>query len=148
MFQGPIGLVFKFNRKMTSLSVHELIRSAPDGCFESGDYEMWRTHNRVVFQISRDYALWDIIENGNSFNPVARTTTTADGTSTSTIPGPITTEEKVQKKNDVKARMPFLGGENISQEDLNLKFLRILPSEWNNSWCSGSEQTRFDSNEL
>ncbi|GJY60754.1 hypothetical protein Tco_0461411 [Tanacetum coccineum] len=154
--------------------------------------------------LSIDYALWDIIENGNSFNPVARTTTNADGTSTSTIPGPVTTEEKVQKKNDVKARSMLLMalpnehqltfnqykdaktlfaaiqtrfggndatkktqktllkqmyenfnapstesldsifnrlqkivsqlailGENISQEDLNLKFLRSLPSEWN-----------------
>ncbi|GJS66395.1 hypothetical protein Tco_0680959 [Tanacetum coccineum] len=43
-------------------------------------------------------------ENGNSFNPVARTTTNADGTSTSTILGLVTTEEKAQKKNDVKAR--------------------------------------------
>ncbi|GJZ17070.1 hypothetical protein Tco_0553193, partial [Tanacetum coccineum] len=50
------------------------------------------------------YALWGYQENGNSFNPVARTTTNADGTSTSTISGPVTTEEKTQKKNDVKAR--------------------------------------------
>ncbi|GJY51672.1 hypothetical protein Tco_0442519, partial [Tanacetum coccineum] len=117
-------------------------------------------------------------ENSNSFNPVARITTNADGTSTSTIPGPITAKEKVQKKNDVKARTiqaRFGGndatkktqetllkqmyenfnapstesldsifnrlskiiiqlailGENISQEDLNLKFLRSLPSKWN-----------------
>ncbi|GJV47576.1 hypothetical protein Tco_1437788 [Tanacetum coccineum] len=165
------------------------------------------THQRLrieqYFQI-QDCALWDIIENGNSFNPVARTTTNADCTSTSTIPSPVTTEEKAQKKNDVKARSMLLKalpnehqltfnqykdaktlfaaiqirfggndatkktqktllkqmyekfnapstesldsifnrlhkivsqlailGENISQEDLNLKFLRILPSEWN-----------------
>ncbi|GJR26208.1 ribonuclease H-like domain-containing protein [Tanacetum coccineum] len=143
-------------------------------------------------------------KNGNSFKPVAQTTTNADGTLTSLIPGPITTEEKAQKKNDVKARSMLLMalpnehlmtfnqykdaktlfaaiqtrfggneatkktqktllkqmyknfsapstesldsifnrlqkivsqlailGENISQEDLNLKFLRSLPSEWN-----------------
>ncbi|GKA13381.1 putative ribonuclease H-like domain-containing protein [Tanacetum coccineum] len=143
-------------------------------------------------------------ENGNSFKPAAQTTTNADGTSTSLIPGPVTTEEKVQKKNDVKARSMLLMalpnehlmtfnnykdaktlfaaiqirfgdndatkktqknllkqmyenfsapstesldsifnrlqqivsqlailGENISQEDLNLKCLRSLPSEWN-----------------
>ncbi|GJV17754.1 hypothetical protein Tco_1363077 [Tanacetum coccineum] len=152
----------------------------------------------------QDYALWDVIENGNSFKPAAQTTTNVDGTSTSLIPGPVTTEEKVQKKNDVKARSMLLMalpnehlmifnqykdaktlfaaiqtrfggneatkktqktllkqmyenfsapstesldsifnrlqkivsqlailGENISQEDLNLKFLRSLPSEWN-----------------
>ncbi|GKB26550.1 putative ribonuclease H-like domain-containing protein, partial [Tanacetum coccineum] len=53
------------------------------------------------FQV-QDYALWDVIENGNSFKPVAQTTTNTDGTSTSLIPGPITTEEKTQKNNDVK----------------------------------------------
>nr|GEW23542.1 putative zinc finger, CCHC-type [Tanacetum cinerariifolium] len=37
-------------------------------------------------------------ENGNSFKPVPRTTTNADGISTSTIPGPVTTEEKAKKR--------------------------------------------------
>ncbi|GJZ67319.1 hypothetical protein Tco_0630559 [Tanacetum coccineum] len=50
---------------------------------------------------------------------VAQTTTNADGTSTSLIPGPVTNEENAQKKNDVNAR------------NLNLKFLRSLPFEWN-----------------
>ncbi|GJT74158.1 ribonuclease H-like domain-containing protein [Tanacetum coccineum] len=115
-------------------------------------------------------------ENGNSFKPVAQTTTNADGTSTSLIPGLVTTEEKAQKKNDVKVRSILLmvlpnehlmtfnqykdaktlfaaiqtrfGSneatkktqktllkqmyENFSaSKDLNLKFLRSLPSEWN-----------------
>ncbi|GJX60931.1 hypothetical protein Tco_0292321 [Tanacetum coccineum] len=125
-------------------------------------------------------------ENGNSFKLVPQTTTNVDGSSTSLIRGPVTTEEKVQKKNDVKARSMLLMalpnehlmtfnqykdaqtlfaaiqtrfggneatkktqktllkqmlqkivsqlailGENISQEDLNLNFLRSLPSEWN-----------------
>ncbi|GKB14801.1 ribonuclease H-like domain-containing protein [Tanacetum coccineum] len=47
-------------------------------------------------------------ENGNSFKLVAQTTTNADGTSTSLIPGPVTTEEKAQKKNDIKARSMLL----------------------------------------
>ncbi|GJY37023.1 ribonuclease H-like domain-containing protein [Tanacetum coccineum] len=38
------------------------------------------------------------------FKQVARTTTNADGTSTSTILGVVTAEEKIQKKNDLKAR--------------------------------------------
>ncbi|GJX78725.1 putative ribonuclease H-like domain-containing protein [Tanacetum coccineum] len=162
---------------------------------------MWRLRIEQYFQV-QDYALWDVIENGNSFKPAAKTTTNVDGTST--IPGPVTTEEKAQKKNDVKARSMLLMalpnehlmtfnqykdaktlfaaiqtrfggndatkktqktllkqmyenfsapstesldsifnrlqkivsqlailGENILQEDLNLKFLRSLPSEWN-----------------
>ncbi|GJS86023.1 ribonuclease H-like domain-containing protein [Tanacetum coccineum] len=150
-----------------------------------GEYDMWRLRIEQYFQV-QDYALWDVIENGNSFKPAAQTTINADGTSTSLIPGPVTTEEKVQNKNDVKARSMLLMalpnehlmafnqykdaktlftaiqtifggneatkktqktllkqmlkkivsqlailGENISQEELNLKFLRSLPSEWN-----------------
>nr|GEY50984.1 retrovirus-related Pol polyprotein from transposon TNT 1-94 [Tanacetum cinerariifolium] len=48
------------------------------------------------------------IENGNSFKPVAETTTNDVGTSTTHIPGPVTNDEKAQKKNDVKARSMLL----------------------------------------
>ncbi|GJZ11289.1 ribonuclease H-like domain-containing protein [Tanacetum coccineum] len=168
-----------------------------------GEYDMWKLRIEQYFQV-QDYALWDVIENGNSFKPAAQTTTNAEGTSTTLIPGPVTADEKIQKKNDVKARSMLLMalpnehlltfnqykdaktlfaaiqtrfggndatkktqktllkqmyenfsapstesldsifnrlqkivsqlailGENISQEDLNLKFLRSLPSEWN-----------------
>ncbi|GJZ63375.1 retrovirus-related pol polyprotein from transposon TNT 1-94 [Tanacetum coccineum] len=127
---------------------------------KQGEYEMWRLRIEQYFQV-QDYDLWDVIENDNSFKPTTRRTSNADGTSISMIPGHVTTEEKAQKKNDVKARSMLLMiyenfnapstesldsifnrlqkivshlailGENISQEDLNLKFLRSLPSEWN-----------------
>ncbi|GJW29263.1 hypothetical protein Tco_0046138, partial [Tanacetum coccineum] len=146
---------------------------------KQGDYKMWKLRIEQYFHV-QDYALWEVIEYGNSFKPVARTTTNTDGTSTSTILGPVTTKEKAQKKNDVKARSMLLMalpnehqlifsqykdaktffeaiqarfesiesisnrlqkivsqlailGENISQEDLNFKFLRSLPSEWSMS---------------
>ncbi|GJT68693.1 hypothetical protein Tco_1020173 [Tanacetum coccineum] len=173
--------------------------------FKSSELMVVQERLRIeqYFQV-QDYALWDVIENGNSFKPVPQTTTNANGSSTTLIPGPVTTEEKAQKKNDVKARSMLLmalpnehlmtfnqykdaqtlfaaiqtrfGGneatkktqktllkqmyenfsapsaesldsifnrlqkivcqlaildENISQEDLNLKFLRSLSSEWN-----------------
>ncbi|GJU21061.1 hypothetical protein Tco_1154403 [Tanacetum coccineum] len=68
---------------------------------------MWRLRIEKYFQV-QDYALWDVIENGNSFKPAAKTTINVDGTSTTLIPGPITTEENVQKKNDMKARSMLL----------------------------------------
>ncbi|GKE40441.1 hypothetical protein Tco_1463846 [Tanacetum coccineum] len=68
---------------------------------------MWRLRIEQYFQV-QDYALWDVIENGNSFKPVPQTTTNTNGSSTSLIPGPVTTEEKVQKKNNVKARSMLL----------------------------------------
>ncbi|GJV00325.1 ribonuclease H-like domain-containing protein [Tanacetum coccineum] len=74
-----------------------------NSCSNQGKYDMWRLRIEQYFQV-QDYALWDVKENGNSFKPVAQITTNADGTSTLLIPGPpVTTEEKAQKKNDVKA---------------------------------------------
>ncbi|GJU12010.1 putative ribonuclease H-like domain-containing protein [Tanacetum coccineum] len=74
---------------------------------KQSEYDMWTLRIEQYFQV-QDYALWDVIENGNSFKPAAQTTTNADGTSTTLIPGPVTTKEKVQKKNDVKARSMLL----------------------------------------
>ncbi|GKB10376.1 putative ribonuclease H-like domain-containing protein [Tanacetum coccineum] len=169
---------------------------------KQGDYDTWRLIIESYIQL-QDYTLWEIIEDGKSFKLIARTTTNVDGTSTTTMHGAVTAEEKIQKKNDLKARsilmmtLPsehlltfnqykdvktlfeaiearFGGneatkktqktllkhmyenfnasstesldsiftwlqkiisqlailGENISQEDLNFKFLRSLPSEW------------------
>ncbi|GJY31566.1 hypothetical protein Tco_0415061 [Tanacetum coccineum] len=61
---------------------------------KQGDYDTWRVQN---------YALWEIIEEGNSFKPVARTTTNANGTSTSTIPGAVTAKERSKRSNDLNA---------------------------------------------
>ncbi|GKF46892.1 hypothetical protein Tco_0136694 [Tanacetum coccineum] len=74
---------------------------------KQGEYEMWRLRIEQYFQV-QDYALWEVIENDNSFKPVPQTTQNADGTSTLMILGAVTTEEKVQKKNDVKARSMLL----------------------------------------
>ncbi|GKA89964.1 hypothetical protein Tco_0811776 [Tanacetum coccineum] len=74
---------------------------------KQGDYEMWKIEIEQFFQI-QDYALWEVIENENSFKPIVQTKRNEDGTSTSTAPGPVTTEEKIQKKNNVKARSMLL----------------------------------------
>ncbi|GJT63375.1 putative ribonuclease H-like domain-containing protein [Tanacetum coccineum] len=171
------------------LETGQITTTAKLPTLKQGEYDMWRLKIEQYFQV-QDYALWDVIENGNSFKPAAKTTTNAD--------------EKVQKKNDVKARSMLLMalpnehlmtfnqykdaktlfaaiktrfgsneatkktqktllkkvyenfsalstksldsifnrlqkivsqlailGENISQKNLNLNFLRSLPSEWN-----------------
>ncbi|GJW53964.1 putative ribonuclease H-like domain-containing protein [Tanacetum coccineum] len=54
---------------------------------KQGEYDMWRLRIEQYFQV-QDYALWDVIDNGNSFKLVAQTTTNADGTSTLLIPSP------------------------------------------------------------
>ncbi|GKC34719.1 hypothetical protein Tco_1047103 [Tanacetum coccineum] len=54
---------------------------------KQGEYDTWRLRIEQYFQV-QDYALWDVIQNGNLFKPVAQTITNADGTSTLLIPGP------------------------------------------------------------
>ncbi|GJS62894.1 hypothetical protein Tco_0677458, partial [Tanacetum coccineum] len=74
---------------------------------KQGEYEMWKLKIEQYFQV-QDYALWGVIENGNSFKPAAQTTTNVDGSSTTLIPCQVTADEKTQKKNDVKARSMLL----------------------------------------
>ncbi|GJW14392.1 putative reverse transcriptase domain-containing protein [Tanacetum coccineum] len=100
-----------------------------------------------------DYALWEVIENGNS----APKTTVMKGVEKVI---PLTTvEEKAQKRLEVKTRSTLMmgipnehqlkfnsikdakllleaiekrfGGEKLSQEDVNQKLLRSLSPEWN-----------------
>ncbi|GKD57588.1 hypothetical protein Tco_1290975, partial [Tanacetum coccineum] len=66
---------------------------------KQSEYDKWKLRIEQYFQV-QDYALWDVIENGNSFKPVPQTTTNVDGSSTLLIPGHVITKEKFQKKND------------------------------------------------
>ncbi|GJS71363.1 hypothetical protein Tco_0704204 [Tanacetum coccineum] len=114
---------------------------------KQGEYDMWKLRIKQYFQV-KDYALWDFIENGNSFKPAARTRTNTNGSSTTLVLGPATTEEKAQKKNDVKARsmlLMALPNEHLmtfnQYKDAKTLFAaiqirfggfkRFLPSEWN-----------------
>ncbi|GJV04943.1 hypothetical protein Tco_1338512 [Tanacetum coccineum] len=122
-----------------------------------GEYEMWVIRIKQYFQV-QDYALWEVIENGNSWVSVPQTAQ-ENGTSVTKMSVPVTTEEKTNKKNDVKARNLILmalpnehqltfsqytnaktmfatietrfGGVVITQEDLNSEFLSSLPPKWN-----------------
>nr|GEX27903.1 hypothetical protein [Tanacetum cinerariifolium] len=123
----------------------------------------------------------------------AQKTTNDAGISTTHIPGPVTTEEKAQKKNDVKAKSMLLmtlpnehlmtfnqhkdaktlfaaieirfGGNEATKKtqktllkqlyenfsDLNLKYLRSLPSEWNTHvvvWRNKSDLDRMSIDDL
>ncbi|GJW70873.1 ribonuclease H-like domain-containing protein, partial [Tanacetum coccineum] len=139
---------------------------------KQGEYDTWRLRIESYIQL-QDYALWEIIKEGNSFKPVARTTKNEDGTSTTTIPGAVTdakslfeaiearfggneATKKTQKTllkqmyetfnasssesldsifnrlQKIVSQLTILG-EIITPEELNLKFLRSLPTEWGHS---------------
>jgi hypothetical protein len=56
----------------------------------------------------QDYALWEIIEEGNSFKPITTTSTVNDALVTTVQVNPTTAEERIQKRNDLKARSMLL----------------------------------------
>ncbi|GJW20572.1 hypothetical protein Tco_0031194 [Tanacetum coccineum] len=71
-----------------------------------GEYEMWEIRIKQYFQI-QDYALWEVIENGNSWVPIP-VIAPESGPSTAlkmTLPY---AEKKICKKNDVKAQSLLL----------------------------------------
>ncbi|GJT05547.1 ribonuclease H-like domain-containing protein [Tanacetum coccineum] len=67
-----------------------------------GEYEMWVIRIKQYFQI-QDYALWEVIENGDSWVLVPHTSQ-ENGITVTKMSTPATAEEKTNKKNDVKAR--------------------------------------------
>ncbi|GJU60574.1 hypothetical protein Tco_1238340 [Tanacetum coccineum] len=71
-----------------------------------GEYEMWVIRIKQYFQV-QDYALWEVIENGNSWVSVPQTAQ-ENGTLVTKMSVPVTAEEKTNKKNDVKARSLLL----------------------------------------
>ncbi|GJY02567.1 ribonuclease H-like domain-containing protein [Tanacetum coccineum] len=107
-------------------------------------------------------------KNGNSWVPIPVTTPPESGTSTTTkMIVPATIEEKTCKKNDVKARSLLLmalpnehqltfdqlqklfsrlaiPGVVTPPEDLNVKFLRSLPSEWDTHVVVWMNKPDFD----
>ncbi|GJX44335.1 ribonuclease H-like domain-containing protein [Tanacetum coccineum] len=72
-----------------------------------GEYEMWEIRIKQYFQI-QDYALWEVIENGNSWVPIPVTTPESGPSTALKMTVSSTTEEKMCKKNDVKARSLLL----------------------------------------
>ncbi|GJZ62647.1 hypothetical protein Tco_0618784 [Tanacetum coccineum] len=119
---------------------------------------MWKLRIEQHFHV-QDNALWDVMENGNSFKPAAQTTTNADGSSTTLIPSHLTADEKTKKKNNVKARSMLLmellnehlltfnqyknaktlfaaiqtrfGGNDATKKTQKTLLKQIMPSEWN-----------------
>nr|GEU96436.1 hypothetical protein [Tanacetum cinerariifolium] len=98
--------VFPQQEKM-ELETTQTSTTAKLPMLKQGDYKMWRLRIEQYFQV-QDYALWDVIESRNSFVPVTQTTTAKGGAITITISSPVTAEENIKKKNDVKARSMLL----------------------------------------
>ncbi|GJT27175.1 ribonuclease H-like domain-containing protein [Tanacetum coccineum] len=71
------------------------------------EYKMWEIRIKQYFHI-QDYALWEVIENGNSWVPIPVTAPKSGPSTALKMNVPSTAEEKMCKKNDVKARSLLL----------------------------------------
>ncbi|GKC95731.1 hypothetical protein Tco_1161173 [Tanacetum coccineum] len=72
-----------------------------------GEYEMWEIRIKQYFQI-QDYALSEVIENGNSWVPIPVTIPESGPSTALKMIVPSTAEEKTCKKNDVKVKSLLL----------------------------------------
>ncbi|GJW05731.1 putative ribonuclease H-like domain-containing protein [Tanacetum coccineum] len=97
-----------------------------------GEYEMWVIRIKAILQVL-GLALWEVIENGNSWVSVPQTAQ-ENGTSVTKMSVPVTAEEKTNKKNDVKARsllLMALPNEHQLTFSQYTDAKTILPPEWN-----------------
>ncbi|GJX61475.1 hypothetical protein Tco_0294375 [Tanacetum coccineum] len=74
-------------RKEMDLETTQTTTTTKLPLLKQGEYDMWRLRIDQYFQV-QNYSLWDVIENGNSFKPAVQTTTNANGSSTTLVPGP------------------------------------------------------------
>nr|GEX62892.1 ribonuclease H-like domain-containing protein [Tanacetum cinerariifolium] len=126
-----------FNLKVMEFKSAQNNTTAKLPILKLGEYELWVIRIKQYFQV-QDYALWEVIENGNSWVFVLQTTQD-NGVLVTKMSVPEIAEEKINKKNDVKARSLLqkivsrleILDVVITQKYLNSKFLRSLPPEWN-----------------
>ncbi|GKA46863.1 hypothetical protein Tco_0739746 [Tanacetum coccineum] len=87
---------------MDSESAH-MVAASKVPMLKPGEFDLWRMRIEQYIQMI-DYALWEVIENGNT----APKTIVLEGVK-KVIP-PITAEEKAQKRLEVKARSTLMMG--------------------------------------
>ncbi|GJV72823.1 putative ribonuclease H-like domain-containing protein [Tanacetum coccineum] len=101
-----LSLLLGINLHKLVLLVQKSNTTAKLPILKLGEYEMWVIRIKQYFQVQY-YALWEVIENGNSWISVPQTTQ-ENGFSVTKMSIPATAEEKTNKKNDVEARSLLL----------------------------------------
>ncbi|GJS73040.1 putative ribonuclease H-like domain-containing protein [Tanacetum coccineum] len=105
----PITITNMLNKKLQADYWNEMCYQLLKLMFRGGllglkDFKMIL---RVTTAQVQDYALWEVIENGNSWVSVPQAAQ-ENGTSVTKMSVPVTAKEKTNKKNDVKARSLLL----------------------------------------
>ncbi|GKC95413.1 hypothetical protein Tco_1160855 [Tanacetum coccineum] len=117
-------------------SVH-MVAASKVPMLKPGEYELWRMRMEQYFQMV-DYALWEVIENGNT---TPKTTLVEGVEKFNSIKDAKSLLHAIEKRSEVLDQtfdriqklisQLEIHSENISQEDVNQKFLRSLSPEWN-----------------
>ncbi|GKF93098.1 hypothetical protein Tco_0279817, partial [Tanacetum coccineum] len=81
---GTMELENSHNNALTKLPMLKL-----------GEYEMWEIRIKQYFQI-QDYALWEVIKNGNSWVPIPVTAPESGPSTALKMIVPSTTKEKIR----------------------------------------------------
>ncbi|KAL6555847.1 hypothetical protein OROHE_007121 [Orobanche hederae] len=93
-----------FNMDMESSSSNAMAKLP---ILKQGEFEMWRLRIKSFFMII-DYALWEVIESGNSWVSKPTEKVSDDGTKSMIMTVLVTNDEKLKMKNDNKARSVLL----------------------------------------
>nr|GEV57539.1 putative ribonuclease H-like domain-containing protein [Tanacetum cinerariifolium] len=120
---------------------------------DAAGYYCWIIRIEQYFLMT-DYSLWEVIINGDSPKP----SVVFEG---STAPIVIlTAEQKIARRNELKARDQIhdrlqklvsqleIHEVSMSQEDINLKFLRSLPPEWKTHTLIWRNKTNLEEHSL
>nr|GEU45247.1 hypothetical protein [Tanacetum cinerariifolium] len=113
---------------MDSLSPR-VVSAAKLPILNPNEFDLWKIRIEQYFLMT-DYSLWEVILNGDSSVP----TRVVEGVFQSVAP--TTAEQSFKGLDQIHDRIQKLvsqleiHGVSLSQEDVNLKFLQSLPSEW------------------
>nr|GEU79881.1 hypothetical protein [Tanacetum cinerariifolium] len=162
---------------MDSLSA-QVVSATKLPILNPNEFDLWKMRIKQYFLMT-DYSLWEVILNGDSPIP----TKVINGVVQPVAP--TTAEQRLARKNDLKARGTLLMdlpdkhqlkfnihkdakslmeaiekklqklisqleilGESLSQEDINLKFLRSIPTEWTTHTLIWKNKTELEDQSL
>ncbi|GKA29589.1 hypothetical protein Tco_0715834 [Tanacetum coccineum] len=106
-------LLLKIEEKVLNLHNAQVVAAAKLPVLNPNEFELWKMRIKQYFLMT-DYALWEVILNGDSPLP----TRTINGVET--VVPPTTIEQKLARKNELKARGTLLMA-NPSEHQLKFK---------------------------
>ncbi|GJU66019.1 hypothetical protein Tco_1252278 [Tanacetum coccineum] len=105
--------------QMAPVESPHVVSSVKLPILKKGEYTLW-SMRMEQYLTNTDYALWQVIMNGDE--PIQTT----------------------KDENDVETKVPEVPMAQLSHEDANQKFLRALPSSWNNVALIMRNKTSID----